>query len=306
MPTKHANQRISAVVPAYNEAGRIGAVLRVLTSYGKFREIIVVDDGSTDQTALIASRYDVQIIRTPRNVGKASSMDVGVKAASGDIIFFCDADVRGLTHAMIDTIVGPVCRGEVDMFIGMRNRKAYVTHQLLSLVPLLGGERAVTKKLWRLIPPVYKQRFRIETALNFYARYCGLGFGYTLCEGLKQTIKEKKYGFVKGIIARLRMAVDLIYAQYLLLTTRSVSLHRDSFVYTARNLRGFLLGLLLSLSFSALASTLFFTAGSPVRVLLAAGVVAVSVLLVLFHGFLAYAFLRRWLTITALRRSLYY
>lgn len=301
-----SRKRVSAIVPAYNEAGRIGAVLRTLTSYKKFREIIVVDDGSTDGTALVASRYDVQIIRTPFNVGKATSMDVGVKAASGDVIFFCDADIRGLTHAMIDKIVEPVERGETEMFIGMRNRKMYYVRQVLAVVPLLGGERALTRKLWERIPCEYKERFRIESALNFYARYCGRGFTYEVFAGLSQTIKEKKYGLIKGFRSRINMFRDLLIAQYLLQTTSDVHLNPNGLSHTARNLKKFLLGLAVSLSLVVFSSALWYTSDALLPESLGLSVLTLSMALVLGHAVLSYLFFRRWLTLTALRKSLYY
>lgn len=81
------------------------------------------------------------------------------------------------------------------MFIGMRNRKWYFAHQIIAFVPLLGSERALTKKLWQRIPDYYKQYFRIETALNFFTLYSGNGFNYKVFQGLAQVIKEKNTAF---------------------------------------------------------------------------------------------------------------
>ncbi|MEX1997723.1 MAG: glycosyltransferase family 2 protein [Candidatus Andersenbacteria bacterium] len=205
--------RITAIVPTYNEAKRLPTVLKVLTTFPRFHEVIVVDDGSTDATATVVQSFPVRYLRHSPNQGKGYAMDQGVQAAAGDIIFFCDADVRGLTHEIITATVTPVTTSRVEMFIAMRNRKIYFLHFVLNIIPLLGGERAITKRLWQKIPAYYKQRFRIEAALNFFATHEGRGFSYQVFPGLSQTIKEKKLGFWPGQLARWRMIRDVIAAE---------------------------------------------------------------------------------------------
>lgn len=208
--------KVTAIVPAFNEAGRIEDVLQVLTTYKGFEEIIVIDDGSTDKTAAIAKRYAVRVLQNSTNVGKGRAMDRAVQAACGSIVFFSDADVRGLNHRLIDRVIEPVKRGETEMFIAMRNRNIYYLRLVLAFIPLLGGERALTKKLWQKVPVRYKRRFMIEAALNFYAKYYGQGFQYAVFRGLRQTIKEKKYGIWHGFVGRVRMFAEIIQAQLLL------------------------------------------------------------------------------------------
>jgi glycosyltransferase involved in cell wall biosynthesis len=77
----------SIIVPAYNEEKRIAGALRSL----KGAEIIVVDDGSSDNTAKAAARY-ARVVRHPANRGKGAAMRTGAAAARGDIIIFIDAD----------------------------------------------------------------------------------------------------------------------------------------------------------------------------------------------------------------------
>lgn len=208
------NYGVSAIVPAYNEVSRIGSVLQTLTTCPYLHEVIVVDDGSTDGTADLVQKYPVRFFRQEKNMGKGAAMERGVQEAKNETLFFCDADIHGLTHAMIHQIIDPVQREEVEMFIGMRNRKFYVLRIVLAFVPLLGGERALTKKLWQTLPEYFKTRFRIEAGLNFYAKYYGKGLRFKVFRGVSQTIKEKKYGFAKGVVARLGMGRDYLQAQF--------------------------------------------------------------------------------------------
>jgi len=204
------NKTITAVIPAYNEALRLGGVLDVMVSYPGFKEIIVVDDGSADGTSGVAKKYGVKVLRHEKNLGKGRAIESGIASGSGEIIFISDADIKGLTHEMIDEIISPVKDEKVDMFIGLQERQIYSIRPVLLFTPLLGGERAFTRELWNKIPQEYKERFRMETALNFYALHEGKSFRYKYFQGLGQTTKEKKYGFRKGITGRFKMIGDIV------------------------------------------------------------------------------------------------
>lgn len=245
------NKGITAIVPAYNEAERIGRVLDVLTGYPGFTEIIVVDDGSTDGTHEVVGQYGVHYARNLANRGKGYSMDVGVKLAKGDIIFFADADISGLTHRIIDEITKPVLDGELEMFIAMRNRKIYFLRHIIDFVPLLGGERALTKDLWEKLPNYYKYHFRVEPGLNFYAKYYGKGFKFNVFKGLSQVTKEKKYGFLQGTGHRWKLISSIVSAQLRLRFFDIPTVIRNRRVVLVRSLQslsGVILGVLISVS----------------------------------------------------------
>lgn len=205
---------VTAIVAAFNEAARIGRVLDVLTSYAGFAEVVVVDDGSSDGTAAIASAFPVTVLRVEPNQGKGHAMDVGVAHASTDLIFFADADIVGLTHDMISETISPVADGTCEMFILMRNRKIYLLHRIMAFVPLLGGERALTKHLWDMLPTRYKDRFRIEAGLNFYAIHHGSGLKYRVFKGISQTVKESKFGLWEGMRRRISMFWEVLAAAW--------------------------------------------------------------------------------------------
>lgn len=205
---------VTAIIPAYNEAPRIKAVLDVITTYPGFDEIVVSDDGSTDNLKSVVQQYpSVRYLRLFPNQGKGYAMEVAVQHSRGDILFFCDADVRGLTHELITATLAPLQRGEVEMCIAMRNRKIYYLRFVLRMIPLLGGERALTRRLWEKIPQEYKQNFKIEAALNFFAEHEGKGFTFKVFPGLSQTIKEKKMGLLPGMLARWRMIREVAAAE---------------------------------------------------------------------------------------------
>jgi glycosyltransferase involved in cell wall biosynthesis len=203
---------VAAIVPAYNEAPRIGAVLAVLTKSPSISEVIVVDDGSTDSTSDIARLFPVKVIRRDKNLGKGSAMELGVAATTADIIFFSDADVRGLTIEIVEYIIDPVRRGAYDMFIGIHDRTIYKIPFVLRQLPHIGGERALRRETWNTLPLFFKKNFRIEVGLNFWTVRHGKGFGYHAFPELIRTIKEHKYGLAEGFRRRIGMIFDITLA----------------------------------------------------------------------------------------------
>jgi glycosyltransferase involved in cell wall biosynthesis len=211
---------VSIIIPAYNEAKTVGAVVRAALSYaketaadsGRPSEVIVVDDGSTDGTAEAARAAGASVIRLSENGGKASAMNAGVQTAKNDVIIFLDADVTGLDAEKIGRIAAPVLRKEREMYVGVRARKTIVLNALLHVFPVLGGERALTKELWTRVPARRKRGFEIEISLNHAAKNMPKGMGFELIAGVRNTIKEKKYGLAIGFYRRLVMIWQVLRA----------------------------------------------------------------------------------------------
>ncbi|MFD1807744.1 glycosyltransferase family 2 protein [Gemmobacter lanyuensis] len=89
--------RLSCIIPAHNEAARLGGVLAAVSGHPLIDELIVVDDASRDTTAEIAAQaFGVTLIRQERNTGKTRAVARGLAAARGDLILLLDADLVGL------------------------------------------------------------------------------------------------------------------------------------------------------------------------------------------------------------------
>lgn len=117
--------RLSVVIPVYNEAKWIEAILRkVLASAVEVeKEVLVVDDGSTDGTREILARlrqqWPIRVLLQPRNRGKGAAVRAGFAAASGDILLIQDADLE-YDPADYPVVIGPILRGEADAVMGSR------------------------------------------------------------------------------------------------------------------------------------------------------------------------------------------
>ncbi|MDO8569425.1 MAG: alpha/beta fold hydrolase [bacterium] len=199
-------KKVVAIIPSYNEAPRIASVLEAITKVANIDQIIVVDDGSTDNTEEVVKKFkSVKYLRNQTNIGKADSMNRGVQSSDADIIFFCDADLIGITKEIIQDIISPVIDGKFSMFIGLRGN---IMQKIVYLFAINSGERALTREVWEKLPNYFKYKYRVEAGLNYYVRKYFGGFGYKTFN-YSQPIKENKYGFIKGTYLRWGMNLDV-------------------------------------------------------------------------------------------------
>ena len=132
-----ASMKVSIIIPTYNEAGTIKNVLqRAGTASFGFeaeREIIVVDDGSSDSTRDILDTIpDIIIVRFEKNKGKGAAVKAGFLRSSGDIVLIQDADLE-YNPADYPKLLGPLYEGRADVvygsrFYGGRQRVLYFWH----------------------------------------------------------------------------------------------------------------------------------------------------------------------------------
>lgn len=201
---------VSVIIPAFNESQTIGRVVRELWAHWRVGEVLVVDDGSTDQTAALAAAAGAKVIRLGTNGGKAQAMEQGVRAARYQTILFADGDVFGFAPEIISQVINPVLAGACEMYVGVRARSVIFFNRLFRIFPIISGCRALTKSLWQQIPLRHKTNFKIEIALNYYAKHLPRQMDFGLICGTRHIIKERKYGWLLGFWRRLKMMADIV------------------------------------------------------------------------------------------------
>lgn len=112
---------ISVIIPAYNEERTIGTIVEIVRAWEKTDDIIIVNDGSLDQTARAVTRLGSAaiLITYKKNRGKGYAMAQGIKKSKGDILLFLDADVVGLTRLDLDMMLEPIISNQADMVLGI-------------------------------------------------------------------------------------------------------------------------------------------------------------------------------------------
>jgi glycosyltransferase involved in cell wall biosynthesis len=110
--------RVSIVIPAFDEGAVIGEVVEALRAAAPWREVIVVDDGSSDRTAAEAEAAGAAIVRHPYNKGNGAAVKSGIRRAIGEYILVMDGDGQ---HTVADAlnVIAPL--GEYDLVVGARS-----------------------------------------------------------------------------------------------------------------------------------------------------------------------------------------
>ena len=115
-----ARPRLSVVMPVYNAEATLAECLTRLSrsSFGDF-EIVLVDDGSTDQSRAIAAGFSLRVVPTAGRIGPAAARNLGAQAAEGELLFFLDADVM-VRPDTLSRIVAAFERDEIEGVIGVQ------------------------------------------------------------------------------------------------------------------------------------------------------------------------------------------
>ena len=184
---------LSIVIPAYNEAARLGNTLDAVVDYMRRHypqgEVIVVDDGSADDTAALARKtfararpLRTSVISYKSNLGKGRAVRLGLLAARGDVALFSDADLS-TPIAETPKLIDPILNNECDVTFGSRalDRSLIGVHQ--------SWRREQGGRIFNLF-------VRLATGLPFWDTQCGFkAFKMSACRPLVEAATVDRFGF---------------------------------------------------------------------------------------------------------------
>jgi glycosyltransferase involved in cell wall biosynthesis len=192
---------IDAVVPARNEAATVATVVEACRRCSAVREVIVVDDGSVDDTAERAAAAGAKVIHrgdagSVAGGSKAHAMEAGVAASDAPALLFVDADLLGLTGDHLEQVCRPFLDGTATMSVGWFDYGAW--NPLVLRLPPTTGERVVPRWVFEAIPPEKRDGYTIEIMINEVIAEGRLPTTARIMRGVTHRTKRQKLGRLEG------------------------------------------------------------------------------------------------------------
>jgi len=201
--------KISCIVPVFNEADRVLEVLNVLVGHKLLDEVIVVNDGSTDNSENVLKGVEgIKLISYKRNRGKSHAIKVGIEASKNDLVMMIDSDLLGLRKDHVARLVNPVKNGIVDSTMALWSNSLLIFK--LFGFDLLSGNRVFSKDIIGDLNKLDElSGFGLEVFLNNVI----LGKKLRLCvvnfDNVISVRKAVKFGFFDGWKREFKMSYDI-------------------------------------------------------------------------------------------------
>ena len=207
---KIIKQKISCIVPVFNEGKRVGNVLKALIGHPLLDEVIVINDGSTDDSEKVLKKMKgINLISYAKNRGKSYAVMTGMKKAKNDLLLMIDSDLVGLRAKDISALVAPVLEGKADVAMTIR-KNSFEIFKMMGL-DFVSGERIFSRKSIPNLNDIGKLTcFGLESYLNNLIVKNGARLAIVDWKNVITPRKAVKFGYVEGNWRDLKMVGEII------------------------------------------------------------------------------------------------
>ena len=186
---------ILIIVPAYNEEESIVEVIHSLHAADMTYDIIVINDGSEDNTSKhikeLKKTIDIKDVHLLTNRGKGFAMAKGAEMSSNEYLVFIDADLSNFTLTHAHELLNPVLTGEADMVLGQPTKT--LIHPKINPFRNLAGQRALKKgDIMPIIERMKTTGYGVETLINMHYRAANKVVRYVCLKNLVHPTKFQK------------------------------------------------------------------------------------------------------------------
>jgi len=198
------------IIPARNEGQTIGAVVGAAKAAPGARRVLVVDDGSEDDTAAVATAAGAEVVASRGHGSKALALASGVSASTADVLVFFDGDILDPKPEHLEFLAAPVLTGGFAMCCGIIDY-GRLRNPLFLRLPPITGLRAVRREVFLAIAERRLNGFQIEIMINEVIARGRMPAAIRVLPGAGHRSKVRKVGLVRGVRAHLSMTVELLH-----------------------------------------------------------------------------------------------
>lgn len=210
---------ITVLIPAFNEEECIACTVRGVKSTGIADRVLVVDDGSTDNTASAAQRVGAEVIRLNTNKGKGNALNTGILSIKSGVVVFIDGDT-GQSSTEFYKLALPVLKGNADIAIGILPPPSVkgglgIVKKTADIIMIktaqrrlqaaLSGQRAARRDVLSAIGPL-SEGFAVEIGMNVRA----LTLGFKIMEIPVDMYHRESGRNLRGFLHRGRQLSDIL------------------------------------------------------------------------------------------------
>ena len=197
------------IIPARDEGPTVAAVVQAALAARGVLRVIVVDDGSRDDTAAAARAAGAEVVRSHGNGSKALALATGVDASSSDVLVFFDADITGVAPSHFEQLAAPVEAG-FAMSLGLVDY-GRLRNAIYARLPPITGLRALRRSVFEAVPQAKRNGFQIEIMINEVVARARMRTAIQTLARTRHRSKVTKLGLRRGVRAHAAMTLELLH-----------------------------------------------------------------------------------------------